>query len=227
MDLRRMEGMEQALVIGASGGIGSALLRALPAQRVIGLSRQHNGLDLLDEASIKCAVARLEGRFDAIIDATGALEIDGMAPEKAIGQINAQTMMRQFAVNAIGPALLLKHLLPRLVRDRRAVFASLSARVGSIGDNRLGGWISYRASKAALNQIIHTASVEMLRTHPHGICVALHPGTVETDLTRKYASRYPTVAPERAAENITRVINGLNVADTGGFFDWRGDRVPW
>lgn len=219
--------MDRALIIGASGGIGSALMRTIPARHVIGLLRREDGLDLLYEASIARGVATLEGSFDLIIDATGALEIGGVGPEKAMHQVTAEAMARQFAINAIGPALLIKHLAPRLVRDRRSVFASLSARVGSIGDNRLGGWVSYRASKAALNQIIHTAAIEIKRSRPQAICVALHPGTVETPLTQSYAGRHPTVTPDEAARNLLTVINGLSAGDTGGFFDWKGDMVPW
>ena len=221
--------MARALVIGSSGGIGNALLGEVKSRgyEVVGVSRTVDGLDITREGSIQRVLGQLTGPFELVVVATGALVVDGNKPEKTIKALSSDALIGQFATNALGPALLLKHCLTLLPRDAPSKFAVLSARVGSIGDNHIGGWHSYRASKAALNQIIHTASVEMRRTHPHGICVALHPGTVETDLTRKYASRYPTVAPETAAENITRVINGLSVADTGGFFDWRGDRVPW
>ena len=103
----------------------------------------------------------------------------------------------------------------------------LSARVGSIGDNRLGGWISYRSAKAAVNQIVHTAAIELARSHPQSICVALHPGTVATPFTEKYLGRHPAVAPVAAAQNLLQVVDDLQPADSGGFFDWAGDPVPW
>jgi len=136
-------------------------------------------------------------------------------------------MMDQFALNAVGPALVLRHASKLMPGDRRAVFAVLSARVGSIGDNRLGGWISYRSAKAAVNQIVHTAAIELSRSHPQSICVALHPGTVETPFTEKYLGRHHAVPPEEAAGNLLNVVDGLTPAESGGFFDWAGKAVPW
>jgi len=219
----------RALVIGVTGGIGAAARDALEARgdECIGLSRRGDGLDLRDEASISRAARRLEGPFELILDATGALEINGSAPEKSISAVTPEAMAAQFAVNAIGPALLLKHLHPFLPKRDRGVFASLSARVGSIGDNRLGGWISYRASKAALNQIMHTASIEIARGRPNSIVVALHPGTVATMLTREYAARHQTVAPEAAAATLLAVVDRLTPENTGGFFAWDGTPIPW
>ncbi|OWU84165.1 C factor, cell signaling protein [Oceanicola sp. 22II-s10i] len=221
--------MKRALIIGSSGGIGAALASALEARQVAvtGLSRSGDGLDLTDPASIEAALDGLEPGFDLIFVATGGLEIAGQGPEKALSDIEAETLAAQFALNAIGPALVMRHL-PRLIpRDRRAVFAALSARVGSIGDNRLGGWYGYRAAKAALNQLVHTGAIEIARTHRQAICVALHPGTVQTDLTRRYLGRHPSVTPDEAAENLLGVVEGLTTEHTGGFFDWRGDRVVW
>jgi NAD(P)-dependent dehydrogenase (short-subunit alcohol dehydrogenase family) len=219
----------KALVIGATGGIGAAMTRALEAAGadVATLSRSGDGLDLTDEASIVRAAITLDGPFDLIFDATGALVIDGAGPEKTIAAIDPAAMAAQFALNAIGPALLLKHLYPLLPKDRRAVFATLSARVGSIGDNGLGGWISYRASKSALNQIIRTAAIEIARKRPEAVVAALHPGTVRTDLTAKYAGNHPTVSPDEAAANLLVVIDGLTPEDTGGFFAWDGKPIPW
>ena len=221
--------MERVLIIGASGGIGAALAAALVARggAVTALSRSRDGLDVTDEASVAAALGALAGPYDAVIVATGALEIAGAAPEKTLRALDPAAMAAQFSLNAIGPALVLKHALPLLPRDRRAVFAALSARVGSIGDNRLGGWVSYRAAKAALNQVIRTAAVEMGRSHPQAVCVALHPGTVATPFTAKYLGRHPAVAPQQAAGNLLAVIDGLTPADSGGFLDWQGTVVPW
>lgn len=219
----------RALIIGDSGGIGAAIKAALIGRgdEVHGLSRRRDGLDVTDEPSVARATAALDGAFDLVIDATGALEIDGRGPEKTIAALDPAVMAAQFAVNAIGPALLLKHLHPRLARDGRAVFATLSARVGSIGDNRLGGWISYRAAKAALNQIVRTAAVEVARKRPEALVVALHPGTVRTPLTERYVGDHPAVEPAAAAGNLLSVIDGLGPTDTGGFFAWDGARIPW
>lgn len=221
--------VHKALILGASGGIGAAVASALEARGVdvTRLSRRDEGFDVTDEASVERHLSALSGPFDLILTATGALEVDGAAPEKALGQITARAMADQFAVNAIGPALVLQHAARLLPRDRRAVMATLSARVGSIGDNRLGGWYSYRAAKVAVNQIVHTAAIELARSHPDAICVALHPGTVATDFTRKYLGRHPAVGPDEAAKNLLSVIGDLTPAQTGGFFDWQGKQVPW
>jgi NAD(P)-dependent dehydrogenase (short-subunit alcohol dehydrogenase family) len=220
---------QRALVIGASGGIGSAVADQLEesGHAVSRLSRSEDGLDLLREETVRAAAGRLTGPFDLILDATGALEIEGRGPEKALAQIEPQALAAQFALNAIGPALLLKHFHAHLPRGRRAVFATLSARVGSIGDNRLGGWISYRASKAALNQIVRTASIEIARKWPEAIVVALHPGTVRSSLSEQYLDRHKAVGPKEAAVNLIRVMGSLTRADTGGFFAWDGKAIPW
>lgn len=215
--------MGKALVIGASGGIGAALLAALPD--AVGLARA-DGLDVTDEASVAACLGRLSGPFETVIVATGALAPPGRGPEKALRSLDPGQMAAQFAVNATGPMLVLKHALPLMPRDGRAVFAALSARVGSIGDNRAGGWYSYRASKAALNQLIRTANIEVARTHPQAVLAAVHPGTVATRFTAGYPG-HDKVAPEVAAGNILRVLDGLTPQDSGGFFDWSGARVPW
>ncbi len=221
--------MKTALIIGASGGIGSAVSKALVARgvAVTGLSRRVDGLDVTDEASVAAIMGALEGVFDLIFVASGALEIDGAPPEKSLQAVTTRALADQFAVNCIGPSMVLKHGLRLLPRKGRAVFVALSARVGSIGDNRLGGWYSSRAAKAALNQMIHTAAIEFGRTHKDAICVCLHPGTVATDFTAKYAARHKTVPPEEAAQNLLAVIEGLVVSDSGLFFDWAGKPVSW
>ncbi len=225
-----------AVVIGASGGIGAALLAGLRADpafsQVIGLGRASTpALDLGDEASM-AAAAQYLGGLDAplrlVVDATGFLHGEGFAPEKSWRQLDPDHMAKAFAINAIGPALLMKHLLPLLPREGKAVFATLSAKVGSIGDNRLGGWYSYRASKAALNQFVRTAAVELARAKPQAICVALHPGTVDTGLSAPFAKTGLVVRPPaQAAERLLEVIDRLDAAASGGFFDYRGTALPW
>lgn len=221
-------------VIGASGGIGRALAETLEADPrcglVLRLSRSADGLDLMDEASIVDAATRaavLADEYDLIFDATGALEIAGQGPEKTIRALDPQVMAAQFAVNAIGPALLIKHFTPLMPRGRRAVFATLSARVGSIGDNRLGGWISYRAAKAALNQIVRTASIEIARSRSQALVVALHPGTVDTSLSAGFNSNHTVFRPEDAARNLLAVIDALPANATGGFYAYDGRAIEW
>jgi len=221
--------MENALIIGATGGIGGALADALEARgtAVTRLSRRADGLDLTDEASVERVLGQLSPPQDLILVATGVLAGDGHRPEKAIRQVTAEALARQFAVNAIGPMLVLKHALHLIPRDRPSVFAALSARVGSITDNRLGGWHSYRASKAALNQLIHGAAIELARSHKQACAVCLHPGTVDTPLTRAFARGHPTVTPQQAAQHLLQVIDRLSAAQSGRFFDWSGREIPW
>ena len=221
-----------AVVVGASGGIGAALLEELRDRgrfaRVIGLSRPD--LDLTDPAGIARAAGHVaaSGARALVIVATGLLHGPGIEPEKTIRALDPEAMARAFAVNAIGPALVLKHFLPLMPRDRRSVFAVLSAKVGSIGDNRLGGWYSYRASKAALNQIVRTAAVELRRTHPRAVCVAFHPGTVATGLSRKFAKTGLQVQqPPEAARALLDSIDRLAPEQSGGFLDRFGAPIPW
>jgi len=163
-----------------------------------------------------------------LIDATGLLHGQGLQPEKSWQQLDPVQMAQAFAINAIGPALLMKHFLPLLPLEGRAVFATLSAKVGSIGDNQLGGWYSYRASKAALNQLVRTAAIELRRRQPQALCVALHPGTVATDLSAPFAKTGLQVqAPGHAAARLLGAIDGLQAADSGGFFNHDGSALPW
>lgn len=219
----------RALIVGASGGIGAALAATLAARgvAVTALSRRDGGIDLLDEASIATALGALQGPYGRIIVATGALELGPHRPEKSLRALDPAALAAHFALNATGPALVLKHALRLMPRDRPARFAALSARVGSIGDNRLGGWYSYRAAKAALNQLVHTAAIEVARSHPQAVVCTLHPGTVDTGLTRAYAAGHPTVTPSVAAENLLAVLDALTPAQSGGFYDWQGQSVPW
>lgn len=223
-----------AVVIGASGGIGAAVTERLRASgrfaAVHALSRSGTGLNLEDEASIAAAAARVaDGPAPTLIFvATGVLHA-GHDPERTWKALSAEHLLRDYRINAVGPALAAKHFLPLLPRDRRAAFAALSARVGSIGDNRLGGWHAYRASKAALNMILKTVSIELARTHPQAIVAGLHPGTVETPLSAPFQRG---VAPERlftpthSAERLLAVLDGLTPRDSGGVFAWDGVRIP-
>ena len=221
--------MEHILLIGGTGGIGSALSDKFTelGHSVRTLSRSKDGLDFLRPETIDPLLDTMDGPFDKIIIATGALDISGAQPEKSITALNAQAMSDQFTVNAIGPAMVLKHAKRLLPRDRPSLVCALSARVGSIGDNSLGGWYSYRAAKSALNQIVRTTAIELSRTHKHSVCVSLHPGTVATDFTRKYAGRHPTVTPMAAAHNLVGVMHDLDPTKTGQFFDWAGKSIPW
>jgi len=221
--------MDRALVVGASGGIGAALAQELEAggQQVTRLSRSRDGLEITDEASVAGLMARLTGPFNTVFIGTGALEIGDHRPEKTLRALDPAALTAQFATNAIGPVLVLKHLLAHLPRNAPCRVGVLSARVGSIGDNGLGGWYSYRAAKAALNQLIHTAAIEVARSHPQATVALLHPGTVATRFTEKYVGTHPTVPPEAAARNLIAVLGALTPRQTGGFFDWSGAEVAW
>lgn len=222
--------MTRATIIGASGGIGAALAEALAEEgaAVQRLGRSLGGdahIDLEDEASIAAAAARA-GAPELVIVATGLLHEGERGPEKSHRDLDAAWLARQYAVNAIGPALVAKHFLPVMPRTGRSVFAVLSARVGSIGDNRLGGWYGYRASKAALNQLIRTLAIEDKRRNDRGIVVALHPGTVETALSRPFLSAGRDLfQPGRAAVQLLDVIDGLKPTDSGRLFAWDGAEV--
>ncbi|OYV26098.1 MAG: C-factor [Acidocella sp. 20-63-7] len=221
-----------AVDFGASGGIGGVLAEALRTSqtfaRVVALSRATSpAIDLLAEASLERATkfAAEEGELRLVIDATGFLHDERQKPEKSWRQLDAGNLARSFALNAIGSALIMKHVLPH---SGKAVFATLSARVGSIGDNRLGGWYGYRASKTALNQLVRTAALELARRSPDAICAAVHPGTVATGLSVPFeAAGVEVHAPADAARHLLAVLDQLTAEANGGFFDWRGQTVPW
>jgi NAD(P)-dependent dehydrogenase (short-subunit alcohol dehydrogenase family) len=223
-------------VAGAGGGIGSAVAGVLDDSgmfaRTLRLTRSGVvPLDLNDERSVAAAarhVAETELPLRLMFVATGFLHDANMRPERSLRDVSPKHMAKAFAVNAIGPALVLKHFLPLLPRTGKAVFAVLSAKVGSIGDNRLGGWHSYRASKAALNQIVRTASIELARTRPEAICLALHPGTVDTPLSAPFVKRGLEVhPPDAAARQLMGVIAALAPRHNGTFLDCRGSELPW
>lgn len=221
-----------AIVVGATGGIGGAiadLLEADPAcGAVVRLSRSGAPrVDLLDEASIAAVAAELapNGPYHLIVTAVGILRNDILEPEKALRALDPVQMAASFAINAIGPALVIKHFSPLLPRAGRSVMATLSAKVGSIGDNRLGGWHSYRASKAALNQLIKTSAVEIARTRPEACLLALHPGTVATRLSAGYQPAHEVFTPEDGAGRLIAVM--ASAEGTGRFLAYDGSEIPW
>jgi NAD(P)-dependent dehydrogenase (short-subunit alcohol dehydrogenase family) len=240
---RRGSGAEPrlALVVGASGGVGRALAEALVRRgehdRVVALSRRlpedwsgdHIPLDLIDEASIAAAAEAVRGMGVpvTVIVATGVLHDGPVQPEKSYRALSAEALHHLFAINTIGPALVAKHMLPLMPRGERSLFAALSARVGSIGDNRLGGWYGYRASKAALNMMVKSLAIEHRRTHPQSVCVALHPGTVATGLSAPFAGTREVLTPAQSADALLTVLDGLEPEHTGGFFAWDGGAVLW
>jgi NAD(P)-dependent dehydrogenase (short-subunit alcohol dehydrogenase family) len=193
---------------------------------LIRLSRRDDGFDLTDEQSVEAGAQRLRGKpVHLLICATGALTISGRGPEKSLRQIDPQAMLDQFKINAVGPALVAKHFTPLLDRSNRSVTAFLSARVGSISDNRLGGWISYRSSKAALNQIVRTSAIEVSRTHPRAVVTAVHPGTVRTTFSAPYSNGHPTVSAHEASAAILHALDTLQ--DTGSFIAYDGSTIEW
>lgn len=225
-----------AVVIGASGGIGRAIADRLQSEghfaRVLRFSRSGDtALDLTNEKTIVGAAAIVADTglpLRLVFNAAGLLHDGDLTPEKTWRDVDPEHLLRSFAVNAIGPMLLMKHLLPMLAPASKSVFATLSARVGSIGDNHLGGWYAYRASKAALNQFVKTAAIELKRRRPQAICVALHPGTVDTGLSSPFGKTGLDVqTPEIAAQHLLAAIETFTAEQSGGFFDRFGEALPW
>lgn len=246
MSLRSFDQSMRVAIIGASGGIGRALTEALAAcddvARVLACSRSasvpehakviRQAIDLEDEASIAEAarVAATQGELDLVIVATGVLHDREFGPEKTWRAIDGGALARSFWINAIGPALVAKHFLPLLCGNRKSAFAALSARVGSITDNQLGGWYAYRASKAALNQMIRTLAVELARRNPKALCVGLHPGTVDTALSAPFRSSVPgrkLFTPAFAAACLLAVLDDLGPEDSGRLFAWDGEAIAF
>jgi len=223
-----------ALVFGASGALGGAFVAALGAMPscadVVALSRRSApSFDLEDEASIRACAAVLapRGPFHLMIDATGALAIDGVGPEKRLDDLDATRLARAFAVNAIGPALLMKHFVPLLPTGERCIFATLSARVGSIADNRKGGWYGYRASKAALNMLLRTAAIEVCRRRPEAVFAALQPGTVRSKLSARFVTGDDALAPEVSAAMLLAALDAAPARKEALFLDHRGQTIEW
>ncbi len=230
-------------VIGASGGIGRAMLGLLASdervQHVYGFARSTLDLDLprvtvgqIDiesEAAIASAAGTIAEPLDLVIVASGILwQGETLRPEKSMRDLDADNFARLFSVNSIGPALVAKHFLPKLRRKSKTVFAAISARVGSISDNRLGGWYAYRASKAALNMVLKSLAIEHARRFPDSVVAGLHPGTVDTRLSQPFTGRTPRERlfdADTSARHLLNVINGLAPDDSGGVFAWDGSRI--
>ena len=224
----------KALVIGASGAIGQAFVTALSSEpnclHVETVSRANNaGFDLLDEASIQqCAqTCRSAGPYQIIIDATGALTIEGVGPEKSLASLKQDTLTKNFEVNAIGPVLMLRYFAPLLAAGP-TIYAKLSARVGSISDNKKGGWYGYRAAKAALNMFLQTAAIELQRKNAELHVVALQPGTVRSALSQPFISSAPQVlAPDESVAGMLTVLKNLKPKSGAHYLDYKGDAIDW
>jgi NAD(P)-dependent dehydrogenase (short-subunit alcohol dehydrogenase family) len=245
MSLASLRDGYRAVVFGASGGIGAAITRVLTedprcalisagarSPLEIGAKASAFTFELTDEATIAKAAEQIgaQGPIDLVIVATGMLHGAGLQPEKTMRAMDAEALARSFAINAVGPALIAKHILPLLPRDRKSVLAALSARVGSIGDNRSGGWHAYRASKAALNQLIRTCAIELAIKNKQAVCVTLHPGTVDTGMSKPFAAAVRAGAlfsPDTSAQHLLQVIDDLSPKETGGFFAWDGKAIPY
>ena len=223
----------RALVIGASGAIGNALLQQLQSDprcaSVSGVSRQSSpGLDLLSEASIAACAQALAGQgpFHLVVDATGALTVNGRGPEKRLDELDATHLLDALQLNAVGPGLLLKHMAPLLASGQRVIWGKLSARVGSIEDNRKGGWYGYRAAKAALNMLLQTAAIELARRRPLAVVAALQPGTVQSALSQPFVGN-DALRPEESAQRLLAVLDALQPTGRAQFVDHQGHSIPW
>ncbi|MEH2307858.1 SDR family NAD(P)-dependent oxidoreductase [Nostoc sp.] len=245
-----------ALIVGASQGIGIGFVKRLlqdeKIAKVFATSRQlelatdlialvdeHSGrlicleMDITDELQIVETIQKIHTQVDKlhlVVNCVGLLHEDTLQPEKSLRQINSENLLRYFQINSIGAVLLAKHLLPLLRHRERSVFASISAKLGSIGDNKLGGWYGYRASKAALNMLMRTAAIEYKRSCPKALIVTLHPGTTDTRLSRPFQGNVPAeklFSVERTVTQLLAVIEQLQEGDSGQFFSWDGSRLPW
>ena len=223
----------RALVIGASGAIGGALRQQLAQDArcaaVLAVSRQSQpGLDLLDESSIAACAQALaaQGPLHLVLDATGALTVNGRGPEKRLDELGATPLLEALHLNAVGPALLLKHFVPLLASGERVLWGKLSARVGSIEDNRKGGWYGYRSAKAALNMLLQTAAIEVARRRPLSVLAALQPGTVQSRLSQPFVGD-AALQPEDSAQGLLTALDALQPTGRAQFVDHRGQPIPW
>lgn len=232
-------------VIGAAGGIGGAIYADLRANKSVdnlfglarstGTTQNWSAIDIEDESSIAAAAKRISDEvpaLDLVIVATGILQDEALSvrPEKTWRHLTPDAMETVFRINTIGPSLVAKHFLPLLNKTRKSAFAAISARVGSVSDNRIGGWYAYRASKAALNQILKSASIELKRSNDKAICVGLHPGTVDTGLSKPFQSGVAAgklFSSAQSAHYMLRVLDELTAADTGGLYAWDGQAIPF
>ncbi|MCS6960080.1 MAG: SDR family NAD(P)-dependent oxidoreductase [Pseudanabaenaceae cyanobacterium SKYGB_i_bin29] len=245
--------MQYVLVCGGSGGIGSAFVRHFLSQpntfvfatfysqpqRLAEWQLQYSdrllplALDITEEVQIAQIVEKIKTQTDRLhyaINCIGFLQTEGIQPEKNLRSLQSENLVRYFQVNSIGAVLLAKHLLPLFKHEDRSVFATLSAKVGSIGDNYLGGWYGYRASKAALNMFMRSAALEYQRTCPNTIVVLLHPGTTDTELSRPFQTNVPPhklFSPHRSVAYLTQVLDQLQPYHTGTFWSWDGSQLPW
>lgn len=223
----------RALVVGATGAIGGALLQQLRADprcaAVVGVSRQSSpGLDLLSEPSVAACAQSLaaQGPFHLVLDATGALTLNGRGPEKRLDELDAEHFLAALAINAVGPGLLLKHFAPLLASGQRVIWGKLSARVGSTEDNRKGGWYGYRAAKAALNMLLQTAAIELSRRRPLLVVAALQPGTVQSALSQPFVGQ-DALHPNESAQRLLSVLDALQPTGRAQFVDHLGQSIPW
>ncbi len=232
------------VIIGAGGGIGRAMIENLSGQsqikKIYAVTHRSKiektdkiiplTCDIIDETQIKEMCAAIDGPLDLILMTTGMLHDDKTKPEKSLSDINIDNLEKLFRINCFGPALVVKHICPLLNRDHKSVFAALSARVGSISDNHLGGWYSYRASKAALNMILKTTSIEVARKNKNAAVIGLHPGTVDTRLSKPFQANVPDgklFTPEYAAEQMLNVVKNVKPDDSGRLFAYDGEIIEF
>ena len=224
----------RALVVGASGGIGQALVRELEADPTCGgvvpLSRRsHPGFDLRETEQLPHVLAAIwvDGPFDLVLDATGWLHDPSHQPEKRMSAVSIDALQHAIRINALGPFMLMQAIVPHLPKQRRVIYAKWSARVGSIEDNRKGGWYSYRASKAALNQLLQTAAIDLSRSHPDCVVAAVQPGTVATRLSEPFAAAAGAMSTQASAQRVLSVLDGLQPTGRAQFIDHAGQTIPW
>ncbi|NJK55370.1 MAG: SDR family NAD(P)-dependent oxidoreductase [Pleurocapsa sp. SU_5_0] len=244
------------LIVGASQGIGLGFVRSLlqqehiqhifttyrnpdTAKQLLDLASQSGDrvkclqVDITEESNIAAAIKQIQESVKQLhlaIYCVGVLHDQNLTPEKSLRQINGSNLIYSFQVNSIGAVLLAKHLMPLFNKSEPSIFASISAKVGSISDNRLGGWYGYRASKAALNMFLKTTAIEYSRRCPKTIVVALHPGTTDTQLSQPFQKNVPLdklFSVEHTVTLLSQVISNLSLKDSGEFFSWDGTKLPW